>query len=73
MAIPKKCQIQCAEGIFVYPIGSDGNTFLYWDGEKNTGFTWPTHDPCADNDPNQKSGVPNPGGQVYLRGGYILH
>ncbi len=37
----------------------------YWDANKN-GVDWPTHDPCMENEANQKTGVINPGGQLFL-------
>ena len=39
--------------------------FYYFDGD--IAENWPTHDPCGKNEPNQKTGVSNPGGQIYLR------
>ena len=39
--------------------------YYYFDG--NTGSNWPTHDPCGTNSQNQKKGVSNPGGQIYVR------
>ena len=39
--------------------------YYYFDGD--TGGSWPTHDPCGINYKNQKKGVSNPGGQIYLR------
>ena len=32
-----------------------------------TDYYWPVHDPCGTVRPNQKKGVSNPGGQIYLR------
>jgi hypothetical protein len=42
------------------------STYYYWDGN-TSGNTWPTHDPCGMNMPNQLTGVPNPRGRIYLR------
>ena len=39
--------------------------YYYFDGD--THQHWPTHDPCGKNNENQKKGVSNPGGQIYLR------
>ena len=36
----------------------------YWNANKDV--NWPTHDPCARNGANQKLGVSNPGGQLYV-------
>ena len=41
------------------------STYHYFDG--NTANDWPVHDPCGTSSPNQKKGVSNPGGQIYLR------
>jgi fibrinogen beta/gamma subunit family protein len=41
------------------------NNYYYFDG--STLNDWPTHDPCGTNSPNQLSGVPDPGGAIYLR------
>ena len=37
----------------------------YFQGDTST--DWPGHDPCARGSSNQKNGVSNPGGQIYLR------
>ena len=37
----------------------------YWEANKDN-VNWPTHDPCMENEANQKTGVKNPGGQLYL-------
>jgi hypothetical protein len=37
----------------------------YFEGD--TRSDWPGHDPCARGDSNQKKGVSNPDGQIYLR------
>ncbi len=39
--------------------------FYFFEGY--TGASWPTHDPCGKDRTNQKKGVSNPGGQIYLR------
>ncbi len=39
----------------------------YYFFEGNTDASWPTHDPCGRNVQNQKKGVKNPGGQIYLQ------
>ena len=39
--------------------------YYYFDGD--TEDNWPTHDPCGKDQQNQKKGVSNPGGQIYLR------
>jgi hypothetical protein len=39
----------------------------YYDFDGGTGGNWPTHDPCGKTGKNQKKGVSNPGGQIYLR------
>ena len=39
--------------------------YYFFDG--NTGHNWPVHDPCGKANQNQKKGVSNPGGQIYLR------
>ena len=39
--------------------------YYYFDGD--THQNWPTHDPCGKNNENQKKGVSNPGGHIYLR------
>ena len=38
--------------------------FIWWDG--STSLRWPTHDPCGMNTASHKTGVSNPGGQLYL-------
>ena len=48
----------------LYPPEGSGHMY-YWDG--NTVSNWPTHDPCTGYNGNQKHGVSNPGGQLYLR------
>ena len=45
-----------------------GETYLFWEGSISTATgTWPTHDPCGNNGPNQKTGVTGPYGSIYLR------
>ena len=39
----------------------------YYDFDGNTRNNWPTHDPCGRTSLNQKQGVSNPGGQIYVR------
>ena len=39
--------------------------FYYFDGNINN--NWPTHDPCGSNQGNQKKGVSNPQGNIYIR------
>ena len=42
------------------------NSYYYvFDGA--TDMSWPRHDPCGVDNTNQKKGVSNPGGQIYLR------
>ena len=40
---------------------------LYYFFDGDTRGSWPTHDPCGKGNKNQKKGVSNPGGQIYLR------
>ena len=40
---------------------------LYYFFAGNTDHNWSTHDPCGKDRQNQKKGVSNPGGQIYLR------
>ena len=39
--------------------------YYYFDGGAR--INWPVHDPCGKRNQNQKKGVSNPGGQIYLR------
>ena len=41
--------------------------WYYFNFDGDTGYRWPTHDPCGKNNENHKKGVSNPGGQIYLR------
>ena len=47
------------------PIIGTSWPYYYFDGD--TRDHWPAHDPCANTRLNQKKGVSNPGGQIYLR------
>ena len=40
---------------------------FYYLFNAGTDYYWPVHDPCGTGRPNQKKGVSNPGGQIYLR------
>ncbi|XP_028392893.1 fibrinogen beta chain-like [Dendronephthya gigantea] len=39
--------------------------YYFFDGDTHN--SWPTHDPCGRTRLNQKQGVSNPGGQIYIR------
>ena len=39
--------------------------YYFFDG--STGGYYPTHDPCGKDSATPKTGVSNPGGQIYLR------
>ena len=41
--------------------------YYYFEGSTQTG-NWPTHDPCGENKQNHLRGVPNPHGNIYIRG-----
>lgn len=41
-------------------------TYYFYEGLTTTN-NWPTHDPCGHNGQNQKDGVPNPHGQLWVR------
>ncbi|MEO8550942.1 MAG: fibrinogen-like YCDxxxxGGGW domain-containing protein [Kofleriaceae bacterium] len=42
------------------------STYYFYEGLTATN-NWPTHDPCGTNAANQKDGVPNPHGQLWIR------
>ena len=44
---------------------SSASYYFVFDGA--TDMSWPRHDPCGKNEVNQKKGVSNPGGLIYLR------
>jgi hypothetical protein len=46
-------------------IGNGQHKYYYFDGSQND--SWPTHDPCGSNSPNQLTGVLDPGGAIYVR------
>ena len=58
------CSFTCEKVVF----NSAPVAYYYWVGD--TTNHWPTHDPCGTNQPNQLASIPNPGGQVYLRGNF---
>ncbi len=41
-----------------------GSHAIYWDGKIDD--KWPAHDPCGTNTASHKTGLSNPGGQLYL-------
>lgn len=43
------------------------NSKLYYYFEGYTGRSWPTHDPCGRNNPNQLKGVAEPHGNIFIR------
>ena len=43
------------------------NSWAYYYFEGSTSSDWPANDPCGKGHLNQKKGVSNPGGQIYLR------
>jgi hypothetical protein len=45
--------------------GGGSPHYYYW--EASITANWPTHDPCGANAQNQLTGVPNPGGAIWLR------
>jgi hypothetical protein len=42
------------------------STYYFYEGLTQT-TNWPTHDPCGSNGANQKDGVANPHGQLWIR------
>ena len=58
--VPKSVVLQ---GAGMYLSGS--TYYYYFDG--NTGGSWPTHDPCGNNQENNLKGVPNPHGNIFIR------
>ena len=50
-----------SRGLYLYT--SLGYYFFNGDTRQD----WPPHDPCDKNKENQKKGISNPGGQIYLR------
>ena len=62
------CSGVAPDSMYWYPRGpSLFASSWYYDFDGSTRGGWPTHDPCGKNNKNQKKGVSNPGGQIYLR------
>ena len=68
--IASKCTDKVPNRFYTYSIGPylqiDGSSiYYYWDGDIHSSF--PTHDPCSYNQANQKSGVTDAGGNIFIR------
>ena len=62
------CSGVAPDRIYWFPRGPSLHAFsLYYYFDGSTSISWPVHDPCGDVGLNQKKGVSNPGGQIYLR------
>ncbi len=59
--IPNKLQV----GTIAPHLVSDSTIYYYWDG--STTKDWPVADPCGKTQENQKKGVPNPGGAIFIK------
>ena len=71
--VATKCNDVVPKDIYWHPRGpslrrsnSESTTYYYFEGDTRSG-TFPTHDPCGNYGHNDKKGVSNPGGQIYLR------
>jgi hypothetical protein len=53
-------------GVGFYTSSSLLSTYYFYEGFTQTA-NWPTHDPCGTNAANQKDGVANPHGQLWVR------
>ena len=66
--VSKQCAGVVPNSLVLY---TDGpylkSSSLYYHFGSSTSESWPTHDPCGTNKPNQLKGVANPHGNIFVR------